>query len=78
MDSCVYYITIVTFFQLYQAGWWFNDCYWAALNGPYVHETSGGWPLCEDGLCVAWRTVTGFESYSLRKSQMMILPNRRV
>jgi len=64
-------------FQQYRSGWWFNDCYWANLNGPYVNDRNTDHPACPDGMCVAWLTILGYEEFSLRATKMEILPNPR-
>lgn len=62
--------------QKFNAGWWFNDCYWANLNGPYVTRLTG-WPPCTEGKCIAWRTISNYEDYSLKFVEMEVLPNPR-
>ena len=64
-------------FQQYRSGWWFNDCYWANLNGPYIDDHNTDQPTCPDGLCVAWLTISGYEEFCLRATKMEILPNPR-
>ncbi|XP_049305764.1 ficolin-1-like [Bactrocera dorsalis] len=49
----------------YKGAWWFNDCYYSHLNGPYRQEDNG----------VDWNSLGVMES--LKSAQMMIRPTEK-
>uniref|UniRef100_A0A8C1WQ71 Si:ch211-203k16.3 n=1 Tax=Cyprinus carpio TaxID=7962 RepID=A0A8C1WQ71_CYPCA len=53
--------------EISHAGWWYNQCFYANLNGIYYKN-----PLGPDG--IVWYTWKDSDYYSLRKVSMMIRP----
>uniref|UniRef100_A0A4W6D1Y3 Si:ch211-203k16.3 n=1 Tax=Lates calcarifer TaxID=8187 RepID=A0A4W6D1Y3_LATCA len=51
-------------------GWWYNQCFYANLNGVYYRVSRG--PLGPDG--IVWYSWRDSDYYSLRKVSMMIRP----
>uniref|UniRef100_A0A673I3X8 Si:ch211-203k16.3 n=2 Tax=Sinocyclocheilus rhinocerous TaxID=307959 RepID=A0A673I3X8_9TELE len=62
--------------EISHAGWWFNQCFYANLNGIYYkggrYSLKGKNPLGPDG--IVWYTWKDSDYYSLRKVSMMIRP----
>ncbi|XP_063078206.1 fibrinogen-like protein 1 [Engraulis encrasicolus] len=62
--------------EISHAGWWFNQCYYANLNGLYYkggrYSPRTKNPLGPDG--IVWFTWRDSDYYSLRKTAMMIRP----
>ena len=60
--------------QLNRGGWWFTSCYKANLHGEYIPYTNG-WPRCHRTRgCISWQTIENYEEYSLKMTEMKILP----
>ncbi|KAM6954076.1 techylectin-5B [Aplochiton taeniatus] len=62
--------------EISHGGWWYNQCFYANLNGVYYrggrYTPKGENPLGPDG--VVWYTWKDTDYYSLRKVSMMIRP----
>uniref|UniRef100_A0A3Q4I0K6 Si:ch211-203k16.3 n=1 Tax=Neolamprologus brichardi TaxID=32507 RepID=A0A3Q4I0K6_NEOBR len=60
--------------EISHGGWWYNQCFYANLNGVYyrvrIHKLP--WPLGPDG--IVWHSWKDSDYYSLRKVSMMIRP----
>ncbi len=53
---------------LYMGGWWYNNCYWANLNGMYLNGSTDEWAKG-----VVWFTWLE-HSHSLLKTEMKLRP----
>lgn len=49
-----------------QGAWWFNDCYWSHLNGPYKNQGEEGG--------INWYSWTAVNYKTLKRSEMKIRP----
>ncbi|KAK7133885.1 hypothetical protein R3I94_015668 [Phoxinus phoxinus] len=62
--------------EISHSGWWYNQCFYANLNGIYYkggrYSPKGKNPLGPDG--IVWYTWKDSDYYSLRKVSMMIRP----
>ncbi|KAF4099809.1 fibrinogen-like protein 1 [Onychostoma macrolepis] len=62
--------------EISHAGWWYNQCFYANLNGIYYkggrYSLKGKNPLGPDG--IVWYTWKDSDYYSLKKVSMMIRP----
>ncbi|CAM4688299.1 hypothetical protein PO909_010236 [Leuciscus waleckii] len=62
--------------EISHAGWWYNQCFYANLNGIYYkggrYSPKAKNPLGPDG--IVWYTWKDSDYYSLRKVSMMIRP----
>uniref|UniRef100_A0A8C5NCL1 Si:ch211-203k16.3 n=1 Tax=Gouania willdenowi TaxID=441366 RepID=A0A8C5NCL1_GOUWI len=56
--------------EISHGGWWYNQCFYANLNGVYYGVSLG--PLGPDG--IVWYSWRDSDYYSLRKVTMMIRP----
>uniref|UniRef100_A0A3Q1I9D8 Fibrinogen C-terminal domain-containing protein n=1 Tax=Anabas testudineus TaxID=64144 RepID=A0A3Q1I9D8_ANATE len=57
--------------EISHSGWWYNQCFYANLNGVYYRVSRG--PLGPDG--IVWHSWRDSDYYSLRKVSMMIRPH---
>ncbi|XP_046878146.1 angiopoietin-related protein 7 [Hypomesus transpacificus] len=62
--------------EISHGGWWYNQCFYANLNGVYYrggrYSPKGKSPLGPDG--IVWYSWKDSDYYSLRKVSMMIRP----
>ncbi|XP_077077423.1 angiopoietin-2 [Siphateles boraxobius] len=62
--------------EISHSGWWYNQCFYANLNGIYYkggrYSPKGKNPLGPDG--IVWYTWKDSDYYSLKKVSMMIRP----
>ena len=56
--------------DVFNGGWWFNNCMHSQLNGPYQTSSS----VQSDGHGVMWYTWKLYK-YSLKRAEMKIRPN---
>ncbi|XP_066296424.1 fibrinogen C domain-containing protein 1-like [Branchiostoma lanceolatum] len=58
--------------QQYSGGWWYNNCAYSALNGPYFQPED--YHGSTTGLGVIWYHWKGTSYYSLKATKMMVRP----